>query len=102
MTASTQKRKLKISLIDINKLILETIALLNYEISKKNIEVIKELSDGILLIHADEQQISEVFLNMGLNAIQAIEGGGTIKIITKRDETFIKILFEDKYLLLLK
>ena len=91
----SQKRKLKISLIDINKLILETIALLNYEISKKNIEMIKELSDGILLIHADEQQISEVFLNMGLNAIQAIEGGGTIKIITKRDETFIKILFED-------
>jgi len=91
----SQKRRLKISPVDINKLVLETIALLSYEISKKNIEVIKELSDDIPLIHADEQQISQVFLNLELNAIQAIDEKGTIKIVTKRDDPYVKILFED-------
>ena len=44
------------------------------------IEVVTELSDETLFISGDLELLKQVFLNLILNAIQAMPGGGTLKI----------------------
>lgn len=48
------------------------------------IEVLTELSDETLFIRGDLELLKQVFLNLILNAIQAMPGGGTLKISSHR------------------
>jgi signal transduction histidine kinase len=65
---------------DFNFIIEKSLSLLDYQIRKKQIEVVKEISDNLPSIEVDRNQMSQVFVNIFLNSIQAMEGGGALKI----------------------
>jgi len=65
---------------DFNFIIEKSLSLLDYQIRKKQIEVVKEISDKLPSIEVDRNQMSQVFVNIFLNSIQAMEGGGALKI----------------------
>jgi len=67
---------------DLNVIIEKSLSLLDYQIRKKQIEVAKEISDKLPPIKVDRNQMSQVFVNIFLNSIQAMEGGGALKIGT--------------------
>lgn len=46
----------------------------------KNIEKKLELRDGLPPVYVDPKQIQQVFLNLFLNAVQAMQGGGTLTV----------------------
>lgn len=48
-----------------------------------------------ITIFADPQQITQVFLNLIKNSIEAIEGEGVIKITAKEQNDFVEIIFSD-------
>jgi PAS domain S-box-containing protein len=48
------------------------------------IDVVTELSDEALFISGDLELLKQVFLNLILNAIQAMPGGGVLKISSRR------------------
>jgi signal transduction histidine kinase len=50
----------------------------------KNIEKVLELQEGLPPVYVDPKQIQQVFLNLTLNAVQAMSGGGTLSIRTDR------------------
>ena len=58
--------------IDVNKLLAETVDLLNYNLRTHNIEVITQLQLGAPTILADPHQLQQVFINLLTNAQQAI------------------------------
>ncbi|NWF93112.1 MAG: hypothetical protein HXY46_09350 [Syntrophaceae bacterium] len=68
------------SATDFNFLIQKSLSLLDYQIKKKQIEVVKEIPEKLPLVEVDRNQMSQVFVNIFLNSIQAMEGGGTLKI----------------------
>lgn len=72
--------QLKQSTTDLNSLIEKSLSLLHYQIQKKQIEVVKKISDELPSIKVDRNQMSQVFVNIFLNSIQAMEGGGKLKI----------------------
>lgn len=80
---------------DLNNLINRLLVLLNYPASKKNIEIINDLSDDIPEILIDENKMSQVFMNIMINAVQAMDDGGRLTIRTKADDGFCVVSIED-------
>jgi signal transduction histidine kinase len=61
------------TLVDVNRLLLDTLSLTNHEIQAKNISVQTELfEDSTLLVPADQVQLQQVILNLIVNAIEAM------------------------------
>jgi signal transduction histidine kinase len=57
---------------DLNAIIEQSLELINRELADNNIEVIEELGKDLPPIYCDDRQIKHVFLNLFLNAIQAM------------------------------
>lgn len=74
---------------DINALIEETLALLNSEIKKNKIQIIKTYGQ-VSPVKGNKEELKQVFLNIILNGIQAMPNGGTLKI----ESSFISSLSE--------
>ena len=68
---------------DLNKIIDDTLQLIEQPVQVENIEIITSLDDGLPLIWLDEDLIKQVIMNMLVNARHAIEGGGSITIETR-------------------
>jgi signal transduction histidine kinase len=80
-------------LTDINNSIETTLNVIWNDLKYKT-EVIKEYSD-LPKIKCFPQQLNQVFMNILLNAVQAIEGKGTITIKTKTEKNSIILSFAD-------
>jgi hypothetical protein len=75
--------KFEITDVKINKVIESTLSLLSYQKDFKNIETQLNLQPDLPMIKGDESQLSQVFINIILNAIDAMPNGGMLSIQTK-------------------
>ncbi len=84
-------------LANINALIENIILLVRNQTSFRNIEIEKKLDAGIPEILADTDQIQQVFINIILNAAEAMTKAGTLVIrsTVSSDGDFIKISLTD-------
>lgn len=88
-------RHLEIQRVDLHLLLEETLSLLdNIEQNKGNISIRKDF-EGPLFIEADPQKIRQVFWNLGLNALEAMQDGGVLHVSTRVDADSLKIVFSD-------
>lgn len=63
--------------------ILETsLDLLGHQIEKQGVRVVKDLRENLLPVIGDPDQLQQVFLNLILNGIQSMRGGGTLRLST--------------------
>ncbi|HXG68522.1 MAG TPA: ATP-binding protein, partial [Blastocatellia bacterium] len=72
--------------VSVNQLLDETLALVERKLQHAGIRVVTKYDPRLPEIHAYPDQLRQVFLNLLLNAQQAITGGGRIKIQTSRYE----------------
>ncbi len=84
-------------LANINQIIENIILLVRNQSSFRNIIIKKNLSDDIPEILADMDQIQQVFINMILNASEAMQNGGQLIIESRisSNSDFIEIKFSD-------
>ncbi len=85
---------------DINETLARTLELRAYELRTSNIELVVKLSPDIPKVMVDFQQIQQVFLNIILNAEQAMteaSGQARHKLVIKTQQVkgFVRILFTD-------
>jgi two-component system NtrC family sensor kinase len=57
-----------------------TLDLLDHRIQKQRVRVVKDIKDNLPPVIGDPDQIQQVFLNLILNAIQAMPEGGTLRL----------------------
>ena len=67
---------------DINKALKRTLFLLQNQSIFHNIEIVMELNPNLPMVPADIQQINHMFMNIILNAADAMEGNGKLTIKT--------------------
>jgi len=79
----------------INEIIEASINLIQYDKKAKNISIIKELSPFLPVITVDGNQLSQVFVNLTLNAIDAMPDGGILTVRSMIKEDSIVVQFED-------
>jgi PAS domain S-box-containing protein len=60
--------------LEVNKVVLEVIALARGEVVKNGVSVQTQLAEGLSLIHGDRVQLQQVILNLIMNAVQAMNG----------------------------
>lgn len=92
----SKQSSLNISEVSVNKMLEEVLRLTDYLISKKGIAVIKNLSQGVPDVQVDLNKMEQVFLNIILNAVHAMDGNhGTLTIETSSDNRYCDISFTD-------
>ena len=67
----------------IHKIIHEIIPLVNRKLSERKIKIVENYAPDLAHVFVDPNQIEQVFLNMFLNAIDAMKDGGTLSISAK-------------------
>ncbi len=89
-------------LVDIGSTLEQSLSLLKYKFVENQIKLEKELQPDLPRVQADNAQIGQVFTNLTLNAIDAMEPGGTLRIAASRRveesskrQPYMQILFED-------
>ena len=68
--------------VNINKVITDTLALLEHQFKTAKIQVNSELTAGISAIQGNPGRLQQVFLNLFLNAKDAMPGGGKLNVAT--------------------
>ena len=69
--------------VDVNRVVHETLALLDHQFKTAHVEVEAEFYDGLPLIYGSANRLQQVFLNLFLNAKDAMAGrGGTLRVAT--------------------
>lgn len=78
----SRKREIKFASVDINALVEKSVVLLKYQAKAVGrLEVEVKLSADPIVIQGDQNQLQEVFLNIMLNAVQAMEEKGGVLTI---------------------
>ncbi len=90
-----RETKLKPGDTNINDLLEDTLGLLVNQLLFQNIKIKKSFSRDLPTIFADATQLKQVFLNIILNAAQAMEGRGNLTITTWQEKSYIKIKIRD-------
>jgi PAS domain S-box-containing protein len=79
---------------NINELLDQTVNLVKYDKRSRKIEFITQ-ADPIPLLQVNPDQIQQVFLNLALNAIDAMPEGGRLEVNIRRVDSSVLIRFID-------
>ena len=71
--------------LDLNKA-LEHFGVLLRRLTRENVEFAMTLAPGPLLVEIDQGQLEQVLMNLVVNAVDAMPGGGTLRLATGRSE----------------
>jgi two-component system, NtrC family, sensor kinase len=73
--------------VDVNKVIADTLALLEHQFKIAKVEVQNSLTPKLSPIQGNAGRLQQVFLNLFLNAKDAMPGGGTLRVSTFNGES---------------
>ena len=71
--------------VDLNRIIQDTLALLEHQFKTARIRVVGDLQPSLPHIHGNQGKLQQVFLNLFLNAKDAMPQGGTLTVRTAHD-----------------
>jgi signal transduction histidine kinase len=89
--------------IDLNDVVRRTLHLVEGQDDSRKVTFDVRLADDLPRVRGDAEQLRQVFLNLGLNAVQAMRDGGTLQVSTGRRASrrrgepgaFVEVRFHD-------
>ncbi|MGB3480090.1 MAG: cache domain-containing protein [bacterium] len=93
----SRQKKPEIEESSVNQVIETTLSLIKNQPLFHNIDLKNDLEPSLPLIKIDPSQIQQVFMNVIMNAVEAMDGTGDLSIKSQlsKDKRFIKISFTD-------
>ncbi|MEW5721564.1 MAG: PAS domain S-box protein [Thermodesulfobacteriota bacterium] len=82
------------NLYQLNNLVDQSLSLIRDQKLFGKIRVVKEMSDEMMMVHVDRNQLSQVIINLVMNAVAAMEGEGVLTFRTWRDKPAGRALLE--------
>lgn len=73
-------------LVRVNRILSDVLALVEYQIRNDNIKVVTDFCPDLPLVMGEPNQLKQVFLNVIVNARQAMPEGGILTITTRTSE----------------
>lgn len=87
--------ELSVKLLDLNALLRDVAALLEAQWKDVGIDFVFQFDPDLPLIPADEELLRQAFLNIVLNACQAMPNGGKVRMSTKQEDGFVNVSIGD-------
>jgi PAS domain S-box-containing protein len=84
----------QISSLDVREEVDQTLDLIRNHLINRHIHVIRKYADHLPLIHADRQQLRQLFLNLFSNASDAMPNGGELTVLVAPDSARPSIKIE--------
>jgi signal transduction histidine kinase len=75
--------------LDLNRLVRETVGLIDHQLTKVSIRAVFDFEDPLPPIKGNAGKLQQVFLNLFLNARDAMEHGGALSIRTWSDDSSV-------------
>ncbi|MBP1989164.1 PAS domain-containing sensor histidine kinase [Paenibacillus eucommiae] len=74
----------------------DVISLLESQANINSVQIIAAFDEGIPLLHCEENQLKQVFINIIKNGIEAMSSGGIIRVSIKKDQQHVRIQVFDE------
>jgi len=81
--------------LDVNRLLQESLSLLEHQLTRSGIRVTRSLDASIPLVFGNGGKLQQVFVNLLLNARDAMPAGGELKVHTGMNESMVIVDIED-------
>ena len=81
--------------VNFNDVVEEALGMFEHRLKKEDIELAKSLCPQLPLITADAGQMTQVIVNLVVNAIQAMPDGGTLTVKTHADAAHVICIVKD-------
>jgi signal transduction histidine kinase len=95
MASFTKTRMEDVRHLSIKELLASTVELVKYDRRTKNISITVEGPDDLPPVRVDGNQLVQVFMNLILNAADAMPDGGQLAVVVGTDEGEVEIAFRD-------
>jgi len=87
--------ELRIAKTDLGQVIQHTVGLVAYEADSAGVMIEQQLSANLPLLMLDSDRITQVLLNLLINAIQAMDQGGRLSITAESLREVVKVKIQD-------
>jgi PAS domain S-box-containing protein len=92
---AVRPQKPELNELELVQLVEEVLHVQEAELSDRQLEVNIEVSDDIPYVLGDRGQIKQVFFNLAKNAMEAMQPGGRLRILARKDDDFVYLQFTD-------
>ncbi|MGB0409172.1 MAG: sensor histidine kinase [Opitutales bacterium] len=92
---AVRPQKPELNELDLVELVEEVLRVQEAELSDRQLEVNIEVSDELSTVLGDRGQIKQVFFNLIKNAMEAMQPGGKLRILARKDDDFVYLQFAD-------
>jgi signal transduction histidine kinase len=90
-----RKPQQKKKVLDINQIIEKTFNLSYKYLQHSNIKLAKHLGPDLPPVRINEGEMKQVFLNLLVNAVDAMEDGGKLEVSSYRENEHLEVVFSD-------
>jgi PAS domain S-box-containing protein len=73
---------LSLNVEELNFVVEQSLLLVKHEMDKSHVRAVKELTENLPAVKLDKGKIEQVFVNIFMNAVHAMPGGGTLTVRT--------------------
>jgi PAS domain S-box-containing protein len=85
----TRPRDLRLEEADLRKVFEEVVVLAAPDAARRGVTLVKELPEEPLTVRVDADLMKQAILNLVINGVQAMNKGGTLTVVGRRDEETI-------------
>jgi len=71
--------------VNVNEAMESVQRLIAFNVERKHVDLVTDLDPGLPVVLADRQLLQEVFMNLLLNAIDAVDAAGTIEVASREE-----------------
>ena len=77
--------------VDLNRVIRETATLIGHQLEKVGVQTELQLAESLPAVRGNSGKLQQVFLNLFLNARDAMEGGGVLRVRSWSEDGLVRI-----------